>query len=349
MKRPKTATRIWILTACILFSFVAVQTAAAGDGKLRERLRDRLQQKSAEGDGMFSEDAGGSCADHYAKIDRRIKSGGDRLIGSPPDVKDVAYGTHERQRFDVYLPKGEAARGGPAPMILMAHGGGWCVGDKSLKSTVQNKVARWTAKGFVVASTNYPMLTHGRDALAQAHEVAAAAAFLQKNAGQWGGDSTKLILMGHSAGAHLVSLVGTAKDIRDAAGMQDVLGVVSIDAGATDLEMQMPKVLPFLKVRYTEAFGADPARWPQMSPFHRLDKTSAPWLGICSTTRPDKPCEQSEAYVQKSLALGIPAAMLALPKGHGKLNSELGQKGSYTDSVEKFMASLDTEVAARLR
>jgi arylformamidase len=349
MEKTKKIFCAAVLTAFVLWSFVAVETAAAGDGKLRERLRERIQQKSAEGDGMFSEEGGGSCEDHYAKIDRKIKSAGDRLIGPPPDVKDVAYGTHERQRFDVYLPKGDAARGGPAPMILMAHGGGWCVGDKSLKSTVQNKVARWTAKGFIVASTNYPMLTNGRDALAQAHEVATAAAHLQKNAAQWGGDASKLILMGHSAGAHLVSLVGTAKDIRDAAGMQNVLGVVSIDAGATDLEMQMPKVVPFLKLRYTEAFGTDPARWPQMSPFHRLDKTSAPWLGICSTTRPDKPCEQSEAYVQKSLALGIPAAVLALSKGHGKLNSELGKPGSYTDSVEKFMASLDAEVAARLR
>lgn len=345
----KSAAVCVLVVACFLLADFSIKEAGAGDGKLRERLRERIQQKAGEDDGMFSADGGGSCADHYAKIERRIKSGGDRLIGAPPDVKDVAYGTHERQRYDVYLPKGDAARLGPAPMILMVHGGGWCVGDKALKSTVQHKAARWTAKGFVVVSTNYPMLTHGRDALAQAHEVAAAAAHLQKNAAQWGGDGTKLILMGHSAGAHLVSLVGTAQDIRTRAGMLEVLGVVSIDAGATDLEMQMPKVVPFLKVRYTEAFGTDPARWPEMSPAHRVDSTSAPWLGICATTRPDKPCEQSEVYVQRSLAAGVPAAVLPLPKSHGKLNSELGQKGSYTDSVEKFMASLDTEVAARLK
>jgi len=53
--------------------------------------------------------------------------------------------------------------------------------------------------------------------------------------------------------------------------------------------------------------------------------------------------------VKKSLALGVPAQTLPLPKGHGKLNSELGKSGSYTDAVEKFMASLDAAVAARLR
>ena len=337
-----------LLSLCVMAA-MSVPVAEAGDGKLRERLRERLQEKAQTGEDMFSEELGGSCEDHYAKIERRIRSRGARALGPPPDLRDIAYGTHERQRMDVYLPKGEAQRQGGAPVILMVHGGGWCVGDKALKSTVENKVKRWTAKGFVFVSTNYPMMTHGRDALAQAHEIAAAAAYVQKHAAEWGGDGNRLILMGHSAGAHLVSLVGTAADIRAKAGMKQMLGVVSIDAGATDLEMQMPKVVPFLKTRYAEAFGTDPARWPEMSPLHRLDKDSAPWLGICSSTRPDKPCEQSEAYVKKSTALGVKAQTLSLPMGHGKLNSALGQKGSYTDKVESFMAGLDGVVAARLR
>jgi len=342
----KKALYAAVLCGALLLPFLASEAAAAS---LRERLRERIQQKADDGEGMFSEEGGGTCAEHYAKIDRRISSMGDKAFGPPPDIKNAAYGTHERQRLDVYLPKNRLAGNAPAPVILMVHGGGWCVGDKALKSTVENKVKRWTEKGFVFVSTNYPMMTHGRNALAQAYEIAAAAAYVQKHAAEWGGDGAKLILMGHSAGAHLVSLVGAAGDIQASAGMQRILGVVSIDAGATDLEMQMPKVVPFLKTRYAEAFGTDPAKWPAASPLHRLEKTSAPWLGICSTTRPDKPCEQSDAYVKKSLALGIPAQTLALPKGHGKLNSELGKNGSYTDVVEKFMSSLDAEVAARLK
>lgn len=332
--------------ATLMCLSIAAQSVAA-EGGLREKLRARIQQKVEDGEGALGEDAGGSCAEHYAKIDRRISAMGPKAFGPPPDIKDVSYGTHERQRMDVYLPKMQTAGG--APVILMVHGGGWCVGDKALKSTVENKSKRWTEKGFVFVSTNYPMMTHGRNALAQAHEIARAAAYVQQHAAEWGGDGSKLILMGHSAGAHLVSLVGASQAIRDAGGVQKILGVVSIDAGATDLEMQMPKVVPFLKTRYAEAFGTDPAEWPAASPLHQLGKTSAPWLGICSTTRPDKPCEQSDAYVKKSLALGVPAQTLPLPKGHGKLNSELGKSGSYTDAVEKFMVSLDAAVAARLR
>lgn len=324
----------------------ASYTPAVADGKIRDMLRERMQKKASDGDSVLGED-GGPCIEHYTKVEKLIKATGDKALGMAPDIADVAYGTHERQKFDVYLPKTKTDA--PAPIILMVHGGGWCVGDKRLKSTVENKVARWAPRGFVVISTNYPMLTHGRNALQQAHEIAKAAAYIQQNAGRWGGDPARMILMGHSAGAHLVSLVGADADIRAAEGMQNVLGVVSIDAGATDVAMQMPKVVPKLRTRYNEAFGTDPAGWPASSPRHQVDARSAPWLGICAINRPDKPCEQSEMYVQKSIGFGITAKTLQLPKGHGRLNSELGMAGSYTDSVEKFMSALDAEVAARLR
>jgi hypothetical protein len=46
-----------------------------------------------------------------------------------------------------------------------------------------------------------------------------------------------LILMGHSAGAHLVSLVGANDSWMSETGdsMRQVLGVVSLDAGALDV------------------------------------------------------------------------------------------------------------------
>ncbi len=332
--------------ALAVFMSATADPSVAADGKIREMLRERMQNKAGEAEGVFGEDSG-PCSVHYTKVEKLIKTKGDKALGMPPDIADVAYGPHEREKFDVYLPKIKTAT--PAPIILMVHGGGWCVGDKRLKATVENKVERWTPRGFVVISTNYPMLSHGKSGLQQAYEIARAAAYIQQNAATWGGDPARLILMGHSAGAHLVSLVGADADIRAAEGMQDILGVVSIDAGAIDLAMQMPKVIPKLRTRYNEAFGTDPAGWPPASPRHQVDARSAPWLGICAINRPDKPCEQSEMYVQKSISFGITAKTLPLPKGHGRLNSELGMAGSYTDSVEKFMSALDAEVAARLR
>lgn len=337
----------------------AAQSAAAEDGKLRERLRERMQHKTQQGagdadnmgdtgDGFLSAHGGNACEEHFKKINRRITAQQDRGRKFVPDVQNIAYGVHERQRLDVYMPEG-SKKAASAPVILMVHGGGWCVGDKALPSVVENKVSRWTARGFVFVSVNYPMIAQGYDALAQAREIAVATAYVQKHAAEWGGDGARVILMGHSAGAHLVSLVGASQNIRSAAGVERILGVVSIDAGAVDIAMQMPKVITPLKTRYAEAFGTDPAKWAPMSPLQQLDATAAPWLGICASTRPDEPCAQAAAYVEKSKSLGIPAQVLSLPMGHGKLNAALGQDSAYTKRVEAFMSALDPSVALLLR
>jgi acetyl esterase/lipase len=344
--------------ALLIAALVAALPVAAdaADGPVRERLRERLEARRAErgggeGDGDLRDLGGGMGAMSCAEWSRRLAPLEARGVGmdgaSRPDRADVAYGTHAREKLDVYLA---AARGAtPAPVIVMVHGGGWCVGDKRGRGVVQNKVARWVPRGFAFISLNYPMVGDGADAIAQAGHVARAVAFVQAQAAGWGADPAKVILMGHSAGAHLVSLVGADAGIRRAAGMKPVLGTVSLDAGAIDVVRQMPNVYPFLKLRYSEAFGESEAGWRAASPFHRIDATAAPWLGVCSTTRKDDPCGQAQAYADKSRGLGVRAAALPEPMNHGRINEALGKDEAYTAAVEDFLAALDAEVAARLR
>jgi arylformamidase len=68
-------------------------------------------------------------------------------------LRDVAYGTDPRQRFDVYLP----AQPRNAPVILFVHGGGWENGNKDNPGVVENKAAYWLPKGYILVSTNYRM------------------------------------------------------------------------------------------------------------------------------------------------------------------------------------------------
>ena len=65
-------------------------------------------------------------------------------------VRDVAYGTDRKQRFDVYAPK----RVRNAPVILMVHGGAWRIGDKRSRGVVENKVARWSRAGIIVITAS---------------------------------------------------------------------------------------------------------------------------------------------------------------------------------------------------
>src|SRR5688572_3246570 len=256
-------------------------------------------------------------------------------------LRDVAYGPAKLQTMDVYLPaesKSEAA-----PIILMVHGGGWRIGDKRHPPVVENKLARWVPKGFIFVSVNYPMMPES-DPVEQADHVARALAAVQKAALGWGGDPARVILMGHSAGAHLVSLLNADPARAARLGAKPWLGTASLDSGALDVPAIMNHRHPRL---YDKAFGDDPLLWEASSPIHHLTKDSPPWLGVCSSKY--RTCGPTETYADKAQSLGARAEVLDEALNHGEINSELGKSDAYTDAVEAFITSLDPNVAALLK
>lgn len=328
------------LIALLLWIAAPLAHPAAADSADPDALADAAQDEASADE---REGHGRSCAEWVRRV-KLLERFQDKQGRPTPSVADVPYGPHPLQTFDVYRPDGGAGDT-LAPVILMVHGGGWCVGDKTATGVTANKVARWVSKGFVFISINYPMVSDGSNALDQARHVAKAIAHVQTHARQWGADGDKLVLMGHSAGAHLVSLVNADASLRETAGARRPLGTISLDAGAIDVPMQMPRVYRFLETRYREAFGETRDEWLAASPFHRLDAQAAPWLGVCSTRRRDEPCEQARHYAQKSQSLGIAADVLPQSLSHAKINDTLGERNDYTRAVERFMASLDPSVA----
>ena len=265
------------------------------------------------------------------------------LAATPDGVKvlrNVAYGPDKLQTMDVYLPPDAKA----APIILMAHGGGWRRGGKASPGVYENKVARWVPKGFIFVSVNYPMVPES-DPVEQADHIARALAAVQKAAPGWGGEPARVILMGHSAGAHLVSLLNADPNRAARLGAKPWLGTVSLDSGALDVPAIMNR--PHLGL-YDTAFGEDPALWEAASPMHHLTKDGPPWLGVCSSPRRTS-CSANEIYAEKAQSLGARAQVLGQALNHGEINSELGKPGAYTEAVEAFMASLDPTVAALLK
>ncbi|WP_374370706.1 alpha/beta hydrolase [Dongia sp.] len=251
----------------------------------------------------------------------------------PPGVtirKDVAYGADDDQRMDIYLP----ANARNAPILLMAHGGGWKRGDKEMGRVVTNKVARWAPKGVIVASVNYRMIPDLPPS-GQVEDVARALAKLQEMAPELGGDPANVILMGHSAGGHLVSLLNAAPEIGTAQGAKPWKGAVSLDSGALNVPAIMEK--RHFKL-YDEAFGTDPAEWNRASPYHRLAGATPPILFVCREGK--YPCREAGAYSAKAKGFGNSVEILPQDKSHGEINWELGEPGPYTDAVEAFMRKL---------
>lgn len=249
--------------------------------------------------------------------------------------KNIAYGPDRAQKFDVYLP----AHAANAPILFMVHGGGWRHGDKDMDRVVENKVARWVPKGIIFVTANYRM-DDNVTPLQEADDVAAALVKVQAMAAGWGGDPDNVILMGHSAGAHLVALINAAPGIATAKGARMWKGTISLDSGALDV----PAIMNARHMRlYDEAFGKDPAAWTAASPIDRLQGATQPLLGICRQRSADS-CPQNRAFAKKANSLGGKVEVQPEPMTHGEINSELGLPGAYTDRVEAFMRGLGWKV-----
>lgn len=254
--------------------------------------------------------------------------------------KDIAYGTHPRQKFDVYLPQGAKN----APMIVMMHGGGWTTGDKSGPLIYINKVNRWGTKGFIVVSVGTRLMPDA-DVYAQVQDLAQALVTVQKRATEWGGDPERLFLMGHSTGGTMAAVLSAKPSLVTGLGGKRWLGTFVLDASSLDIERTMRLWHPDM---FSYAYGKDASLWPNASPYALIDENAIPYFIACATFRPDNSCEQAELFKEKANTLKVRVEISPQRLNHGEVNDHLGLKSHYTRKAEAFMSSLDSEVAKKL-
>lgn len=245
--------------------------------------------------------------------------------------RDIAYGGDPAQRLDLYRPAG-ADR---APLILLVHGGGWRRGGRDNPGLAAPKATHWLPMGYALASVDYRLLPDA-DPLQQAHDVAQALAYAQHQAETWGIDPTKVILVGHSAGAHLVTLLASDPALLQQAGALPPRVVVALDSAALNVPAIMESAHPPL---YDAAFGEDPAHWRAMSPLHQLTRAAPPMLLVCSTRRAVS-CAQADAFATAAQDRGIRAEVLMQDLSHMQINRELGAANRYTAQVDAFITAL---------
>jgi triacylglycerol lipase len=120
--------------------------------------------------------------------------------------RDLAYGPDARHRLDVFMPTETA--GGPRPILIYVHGGGFVRGDKRVAGTpFHDNIAVWACRHGMIGVTITYRLAPQHVWPAGPQDVAAAARWMAENAGRFGGDSARVVLFGHSAGAAHVAAV----------------------------------------------------------------------------------------------------------------------------------------------
>jgi acetyl esterase/lipase len=232
------------------------------------------------------------------------------------------------QSLDLYLPVGCE----DAPVLVWVHGGGFRTGDKGRRT--EDKVAWATGRGWALASVNYRLVGDPRSGPGGAaypraeQDVADAVGWLVDHAGELGIDPGRVALLGHSAGAYLVAIVGTDPRFLDAAGvgLDGVTCVAPLD-GTYDVAAHVAAGGP-QGAMYRAAIGDDPAVQRAASP----PAAVRPGAGTPAThvvTRGSRArVAESEAFVGALRDAGVDAGLTdAGALSHAGVNLALGRPG----------------------
>ncbi len=160
------------------------------------------------------------------------------------------------------------------PIVVWVHGGGWSIGDKANK--VQDKVQLFQAQGWLLVSVNYRLspfpyqLNNPNRVKYPDHnqDVADALKWIYDNISQYGGDQRKMVLLGHSAGAHLVALTGTRPLFLANNGVpfSAIKGVAAIDTEGYDIPTKIAEGNDL----YLNAFGPTESLHIEASPLFNI-------------------------------------------------------------------------------
>lgn len=239
-------------------------------------------------------------------------------------------------RVDIHAPQSTKPRGvfktrRKAPILLYVHGGGWIKGTRAKSYQLGSFT---TKRNWMLVSTDYrPVPRTNIDG--QVRDVVRAIKWVRNNIKRYGGDPKRIVIMGHSAGSHLVAMVAAKK-----VGGK-LRGVISNDVQAYDMVAYggMRGSLPYV---YAKAFGSNPANWIKWSPVTYLRKTSRggipPYLIMYSGSNYARRKVLAHGFARELKNKG---ARVSLFDGrrytHGSIASRIGSSPEVTRVVERFL------------
>ncbi len=239
-------------------------------------------------------------------------------------------------KLDIHAPisvksQGFLRPGKKAPVIMYVHGGGWIKGSRE---KVYNLDTFATQRGWMLVSVQYrPVPRTNIDG--QVRDIVRQINWVRKNISRYGGDRKRIVIMGHSAGSHLVSLIA-ARRVGGA-----LRGVIANDVQAYDMVAYggMRGSLPYV---YAAAFGANPKDWVRWSPVTYVRRGPRgglpPFMIMYSGSNYERRRILANGFAGDLRAKG---ARVTLFNGrrytHGSIARGIGPSPEVTKAVERFL------------
>ena len=242
--------------------------------------------------------------------------------GAPRVVKErnISYGDvgGEKLLLDAFYlqPKAPTLR----PAVIWVHGGGWSAGNKDAFSVSARALA---LQGYICFSINYRLAKNGRNCWpAQLDDVHRAVRWVRAHAGNYDIDPNRIGAIGHSAGGHLVTCLGTreTRDNSDAAltKYSSRVNCVVDMSGPVDLvNWENPVGGDIVRNLLGGTLAERPEAARDASPRNFVDAQSAPFLIIHGQLDGIVPPHQAERLDAALRTAGIESRLLMFKdEGH---------------------------------
>lgn len=197
--------------------------------------------------------------DHATHFEKWARAS-DLVRRSAPCVLDLAYGDGPNETLDVFPPT--APGQGAVPVLVFVHGGYWRSLDKAQHAFV---APAFTAAGALVVVPNYalaPAVSIETITL----QMVKAVAWVHAHAARYGGDPSRIVVAGHSAGGHLAAMLLSCrwKEVDESLPAHLVPAALSI-SGLYDLEplRHTPFLQPDLQLTPASVKRLSPAFFPR--------------------------------------------------------------------------------------
>lgn len=238
------------------------------------------------------------------------------------------------QFVDIHIPDAAKPKGlfqirRPVPVLLYVHGGGWIRGDRR---RVYNLPEYANSRGYMLVSVSYrPVPRTNIDG--QVADVVRAINWTRNNIKRYGGNPRKIVIMGHSAGAHLVSMVGAKK----LGG--PLRGIIANDVQAYDM-VAYASIRGSIDGVYLKAFGSNPSDWIKWSPatYVRQNSGFAPFMVMYSNSHRPRRATVSVAFARQLRSRGARVTLFnGSAYSHGSIARGIGSSPGVTRAVDRFL------------
>ncbi|NLH47349.1 MAG: alpha/beta hydrolase [Myxococcales bacterium] len=243
----------------------------------------------------------------------------------------------ERNSLKIFAPENQVR----APVAILLHGGAWTGGHRRI--TAIEGIAEWLAQRGVLAVTLGYRLVPNVPPTEQPWDVAHGINWIYRHVDEYGGDPARIVLLGHSAGGHLASVVTCDRSYLDELGAPTGVpaGVIAL-SNAFDLRDGPEPASSVARRLVLFVFGTDPERRAKLSPVLFVKPGVPPFLIMRGKGDHLVPAYQAEEMAAAVRAAGGSVEVrLVNGRGHVTLFHEMTEPGDATAEASlKFIREI---------